>query len=60
MKKYGYNIIASDLINEISKEKYRISWELRLKNQIKDLVDYDIVKCELESLINNKFAVRNE
>jgi predicted nucleotidyltransferase component of viral defense system len=50
----GYEISYPNLLNEITKEDFKINWRLRLEKQIGDLPSYDMVTEELEKSIEAK------
>jgi uncharacterized protein len=57
-KKLKTRLYFNNLINSINSSVYRNTWEIRLKNQIKDLPDYEYVARDLEKLIKNKLIQR--
>lgn len=58
--KYGYDIIISNLLREISKGEYKQLWKIRLEKQIRNLPDYNSVVSELENLIKVKLKTRGK
>jgi predicted nucleotidyltransferase component of viral defense system len=54
-RKYCCDIIISNLLSELNKKIYEKNWQIRLKNQISNLPDYNIIKNELKVLIMKKF-----
>jgi uncharacterized protein len=59
-KRFGYEAYLPNLLNEIGKEAYRKSWEIRLSHQIVDLPNYEIVVKELRELIRLKLLNNGE
>lgn len=53
-KKYGYNIIIPNLINQINKNDYRNNWKNRLSYQMNNLPDFDLINKDLNQLIKEK------
>lgn len=54
-KKYGTEINASSLRNAIKSKNYKKMWDIRLKNQLLNLMEYETVAKELEILIKSYF-----
>lgn len=53
--KYGYKIITTNLIEQIKRPVYESNWEVRLKQQMRNLPDYGEVVEELEKQIKISF-----
>ncbi|MBI5574055.1 MAG: nucleotidyl transferase AbiEii/AbiGii toxin family protein [Elusimicrobia bacterium] len=55
-KKYGTEINVTSLCNAIKSKNYKKMWDVRLKNQIPNLTEYETVVKELEILIKSCFG----
>jgi len=53
-KRYGYDIYLPNLLTEVTKEAYRITWRIRLEKQIVNLPSYEVIAGELKELIKAK------
>jgi predicted nucleotidyltransferase component of viral defense system len=54
--KYSYKIIKVNLIEQITRDVYRMNWENRLKHQVRNLPDYDKVIDDLKGIISSSFV----
>ncbi|HAX62213.1 MAG TPA: hypothetical protein DCX95_06660 [Elusimicrobia bacterium] len=55
-KKYGTEINISSLLNAVKNKNYKKMWDVRLKNQLPNLTEYETVVKELEILIKSYFG----
>lgn len=55
-EKYGAEINILSLLNAIKNQNYKKMWNIRLRNQIQNLAEYEIVVKELEVLIKSYFG----
>jgi predicted nucleotidyltransferase component of viral defense system len=53
-KKYGTDIYLPNLLGAIKKSNYEKNWDIRLKNQVPNLIEYSKIIVELETLIKDK------
>lgn len=60
IEKTGTTIDISNLIRVIQNPNYQNTWDIRLKNQIPKLIEYEDTIEELEFLIKTKFIQRND
>jgi len=56
VEKTGFDINLENLIRAIKKPNYRKTWEIRLRNQISFLPEYDVVVKDLEFLLLKLFS----